>query len=72
MLETFSENIFTFNGKNGHELVLFYNVDINEKDYKDEYVILDEKCHSPVKWIDINEFKNNEKILYPEEVLKYI
>ena len=38
-----SENIFTFNGKNGHELVLFYNVDINEKDYKDEYVILDEK-----------------------------
>ena len=67
-----SENIFTFNGKNGHELVLFYNVDINEKDYKDEYVILDEKCHSPVKWIDINEFKNNEKILYPEEVLKYI
>ena len=67
-----SENIFTFNGKNAHELVLFYNVDINENDYKDEYVILDEKCHSPVKWIDINEFKNNEKILYPEEVLKYI
>ena len=67
-----SENIFTFNGKKGHELVLFYNVEINEDDYKKEYKILDEECHAPVRWIDINEFKNNEKIIYPEEVKQYI
>lgn len=24
-----SENIFTYNGKNAHELILFYNVNIN-------------------------------------------
>ena len=34
-----SENIFTYNGKNAHELILFYNVDINDSDYKEKYHI---------------------------------
>ena len=67
-----SENIFTYKGKNAHELILFYSIEIPDEYYKDEYQILDEDDNSKAKWIDINEFKNKNKILYPEEVFKYI
>jgi ADP-ribose pyrophosphatase YjhB (NUDIX family) len=30
------ENIFTFEGKNAHELILFYDIAISDSDYKDE------------------------------------
>lgn len=65
-----SENIFKYKGKQAHELILFYSIEIPEKYYKDEYQIPDD--NSKAKWIDINEFKNKRKILYPEEVFKYI
>ena len=67
-----SENIFTYKGKNAHELILFYSIEIPEKDYKEEYIINDNCGEYKAKWIDIEEFKNGDKILYPEEVFKYI
>lgn len=67
-----SENIFTYKGKNAHELILFYAIDILGSDYKGEYDIIDDCGKYKAKWIDIDEFKNKNKILYPEEVFKYI
>lgn len=67
-----SENLFTFQGKKAHEIVLFYNIKINEIDYKDVYKMIDDDGESEAIWIDIEEFKNNNKILYPEEILKYL
>lgn len=67
-----SENIFTYKGKNAHELVLYYNIDILDKDYKEEYIVTDDNGKSKAVWINIDEFKNGNKILYPEEVFKYI
>ncbi len=67
-----SENIFTYKGKNAHELILFYSIDISDGDYKDEYIINDDCGKYKAKWIDINEFKSKNKILYPDEVFKYI
>ncbi len=67
-----SENIFTYEGKNAHELVLYYNIDISDEDYKEEYIVNDDNEQSKATWIDINDFKNGNKILYPEEVFKYI
>ena len=67
-----SENIFIYEGKNAHELVLYYNIDILDKDYKDEYIVIDDNGQSKAVWIDVDEFKNGNKILYPEEVFKYI
>lgn len=67
-----SENIFTYKGKNAHELILFYSIDIKDEDYKEEYEIIDFGGKFKAKWIDINEFKNKNKILYPEEVFQYI
>ena len=47
-----SENIFTFNGKNAHELILFYSIDIADSDYKDEYNIIDKGGEFSAKWIN--------------------
>ena len=67
-----SENIFTYQGKKAHELILFYSIDISDENYKEEYKVIDDHGETIAKWIDINEFKNKNKILYPEEVFKYI
>lgn len=67
-----SENIFTYKGKIAHELIFFYSIDISESDYKEEYNIKDDCGKYKAKWIDISEFKNKNKILYPEEIFKYI
>ena len=67
-----SENIFTYKGKNAHELVFFYSITIPDEYYKEEYTINDDCGKYKATWIDIDEFKNKNKILYPEEVFKYI
>ena len=67
-----SENIFTYKGKNAHELILFYSIDILDKDYKNEYHIIDGNQDYMAKWIEIDDFKNKSKILYPKEVFKYL
>ena len=67
-----SENIFTYNGKNAHELILFYNVDINDSDYKEKYHIIDDNCETDATWIDIDKFVNGELKIYPKEIFKYL
>ena len=67
-----AENIFTYNGKNAHELILFYNVEIDEKDYKEKYHIIEENEESDAMWINVDKFKNKELKIYPEEMFKYI
>ena len=61
-----SENIFTYNGRNAHELILFYNVDISDSNYKEKYHIIDDNCETDAMWI------NKELKIYPEEVFKYL
>lgn len=67
-----SENIFTFSGKNAHEIVFYYTIEIDEKDYKPEYTVVEGERKTRATWIDINEFKNGSKILYPEAMFKYL
>lgn len=67
-----SENIFTYQGKKAHEIILFYSIDISDDNYQEVYKVIDDHRETIAKWIDIKEFKSKNKILYPEEVLKYI
>lgn len=67
-----SENIFTFQGKKGHEIVFFYNIKIKDEDYKEIYPKIDDDGEDVAIWVDIDEFKSHKKILYPEEILKYL
>jgi len=66
-----AENIFTYEGKNAHEIIFIYSVDVKDSDYKEQYEILDQPNHF-AKWIDINKFKNKEALIYPEEIIKYL
>ena len=67
-----SENIFEFNGMKAHELVLMYKVDVNDSDYKDTYIVSDDCGKFNALWIDIKDFINGEKILYPKEFFNYL
>lgn len=67
-----SENIFTYNGRNAHELILFYNVSINDLDYKEKYHIVDDNCETDAIWIDIDNFVKGNLKIYPEEMFKYL
>ena len=67
-----SENIFTYNGKKAHELILFYNVEINDSNYKEKYHIIDDNCETDATWIDIQKFVNGELKIYQEEIFKYL
>ena len=66
------ENIFVSNGKKAHELVLIYNAEIFEKDYKEEYHIVDDGVEVDALWVDIDKFKKKEFILYPENIVDYL
>jgi len=67
-----SENIFTYNGKKAHELILFYNVDIDDKDYKEKYHIIDDNAETDAVWVDIDKFINKELKIYPEQMYDYL
>lgn len=67
-----SENIFTLRGKNAHELAFLYSIEIPDEFYKKEYHIKEVKCEYTAKWINIDEFKSKNKILYPEEIFNYL
>ena len=67
-----SENIFTYNGKQAHELILFYDVYIEKKDYKEKYHIIDDDSETDAIWVDIDKFKNKELKIYPEQMFKYL
>ncbi len=67
-----TENIFTYQGKTGHEIVFLYSIEIPEDTYKDEYEIDDEADEYNAVWVNIDDFKSGKKIIYPEGFLKYI
>lgn len=67
-----SENIFTYKGNYGHEIVFIYSIDIPEKFYKEKYLIKDDSSEYTAIWVDIDDFKSGNKILYPDDFLKYL
>lgn len=66
------ENIFTFQGKKGHEIVLLYNIKIKDEDYRERYHMIDDDGEDEAIWVDIEDFKSKKKILYPDEIFKYL
>lgn len=66
------ENIFVYKGKNAHEMVLYFSINIPDECYKEEYQVIDDHGEGRAMWVEINEFKNKNKILYPEGVIKLL
>jgi NADH pyrophosphatase NudC (nudix superfamily) len=68
------ENIFTYEGEAGHEIVLVFTADLADKDLyqKDNFDILDSGKKHKASWQKIDDFKSGRLILYPEGITKYL
>ncbi len=65
------ENLFTFNGKQGHEILQVYQCDFADpKFYELESLVFAEgKRQKTALWVDISRFKSGELLLVPEPFL---
>jgi 8-oxo-dGTP pyrophosphatase MutT (NUDIX family) len=67
------ENIFTFNGKPGHEILQLYECDfVDPKFYELETIDFSEgKRQKTAVWVNISSFKSGEYRLVPEQFINY-
>jgi 8-oxo-dGTP pyrophosphatase MutT (NUDIX family) len=68
------ENLFTFNGKPGHEIIQLYQCDfVDPKLYQIERTVFAEGDRQKAAlWVEINRFKSGELRLVPEVFLDYL
>ena len=69
-----SENIFEYEGKKAHELILFYRIEIPQNYYQDTYVQHEDRGNPDgvAMWINVEDFKNKSKTIFPDEIFKYL
>ncbi|WP_414584758.1 NUDIX hydrolase [Scytonema sp. PCC 10023] len=67
------ENIFTFNGQSGHEIIQLFETDfVDPKFYQlDKLDFSEGERQKTALWVDINRFKSGELRLVPEQFLDY-
>ncbi|PCJ51280.1 MAG: NUDIX hydrolase [Planctomycetota bacterium] len=72
-LTTF-ENIFTFNGTPGHQIVLLFSADFKDKSIyqKDNIMCKEEGTDFIAMWVNKSNFLNSKKILYPDGITDYL
>jgi len=69
------ENIFTFNGTPGHEIVLVYDGELEDFGLYDQAVILGREANGEeirAIWKNLNEFGEGKSILYPVGLLEML
>jgi 8-oxo-dGTP pyrophosphatase MutT (NUDIX family) len=66
------ENIFTFNGSPGHEIVLIYDGALEDPGLYDQAVILGKEANGEeicAMWKNLNDFRAGKSVLYPDGLL---
>lgn len=68
------ENIFVFNGQQGHEMIQLYQCDFTEpKFYQLEKIVFSEKEREKTAlWVDIARCRSGELRVVPEQFLDYL
>jgi len=67
----FLENIFVFDGKNGHEIIMVYKADLKKESlYKEKSIKILDKGNAYAIWEDIKVLKDSR--LYPDGIIKFI
>ncbi|BDI19665.1 DNA mismatch repair protein MutT [Nostoc cf. commune SO-36] len=69
------ESLFTFNGRQGHEIIQLYQCDfVDSKFYQLESLVFSESQTHKHKalWMDISRFKSGEFRLVPEVFFEYL
>ena len=69
-----TENLFTFNGKQGHEILQIYQCDfVDPKFYQLENLVFAEgERQKTALWVEISRFKSGELKLVPEQFFEYL
>jgi len=67
------ENIFVYNGKQGHEIVFVYDAKFKDKSFykKENIPVLEGKIKSNAVWLTINKMPK-DKPIYPDGLIKSI
>lgn len=71
----FLENIFIFNGKPGHEIVMVYNGGLKESGLYEQAVMDIEEANGEIvraMWKSLDEFGEGKSILYPTGLLEML
>ncbi|NQZ30256.1 MAG: NUDIX domain-containing protein [Oceanospirillaceae bacterium] len=68
------ENIFTCEGVAGHEIVLLFSAEFSDKTLysMDEIMCIEGEVPFKSKWIEVKDFLNNKRILYPDGLSEYL
>lgn len=67
------ENIFEIEGEKKHEIILLYEIKLPEKFYEVQEMELNENgAIGKALWIDKEHFLNEDKVLYPVGICKYL
>jgi len=68
------ENVFTFNGQPGHELIQLYKCDFADpRFYKlDEVIFVEGDRQKKALWVESDRFKSGELTLVPEQFFDYL
>ena len=69
------ENIFTFNGTPGHEIVMIYDGALKKSGLYDQAVIVGEEANGEeiqAVWMGLDEFGDGKSILYPYGLLEML
>lgn len=68
------ENLFVFNGRQGHEILFVYQCDfVDPKFYQLEQLVFAEgKREKTALWVEISRFKSGELKLVPEQFFAYL
>jgi 8-oxo-dGTP pyrophosphatase MutT (NUDIX family) len=68
------ENVFTFNGQPGHELIQLYKCDFADpRFYKlDELIFVEGDRQKKALWVESDRFKSGELTLVPEQFFDYL
>lgn len=67
------ENIFSYEGKAGHEIVMVYDAEFNDKSLyeKEEIEVTEGDIWCKAYWLNINDCKDGKYILYPNGILDH-
>ncbi|CDN10584.1 MutT/nudix family protein [Richelia intracellularis] len=68
------ENIFTYNGQPGHEIIQLYECDfVDPKFYQLEQLVFKEGARKKVAlWVDIKDLESGSLRLVPEQFMNYL
>jgi len=61
------ENIFTYNGEQGHQITFLYKGNLANKNlYKQEKILVHDTNSFEAEWLPLSDVKNRKVKLYPE------